>query len=180
MPIPRCEKYVGLSCGGYRQKWLMDAIEGYNQIFVAKSYWEKISFARPNCTKYTYSLVLSIPPSYLSFSYMTWTQHGRALLQRYALSLIPKLTLGSSFMTSTAGVDLLRSLLIILNANWMSAYLKISHFLWKIPLLSIKNGIFRSWSVHQRQLRISIEELPDEDVATILSGLGCGVVFWVT
>ena len=38
MPIPRCEKYVGLSCGGYRQKWLMDAIEGYNQIFVAKSY----------------------------------------------------------------------------------------------------------------------------------------------
>ena len=32
----------------------MDAISGYNQIRVAESSRDKLAFARPNCTKYTY------------------------------------------------------------------------------------------------------------------------------
>ena len=54
MPIPRCDSAVGMSFGGSKYKWLMDAISGYNQIRVAKSSREKLAFAGPNCTKYTY------------------------------------------------------------------------------------------------------------------------------
>ena len=54
MPIPRCDTAVGMSFGGSRSKWIMDAISGYNQIRVAKSSHDKLSFAGPNCTKYTY------------------------------------------------------------------------------------------------------------------------------
>ena len=54
MPIPRCDTAVGMSFGGSQVRWLMDAISGYNQIRVAKSSQEKLAFAGPNCTKYTY------------------------------------------------------------------------------------------------------------------------------
>jgi hypothetical protein len=54
MPIPRCDSAVGMSCGGSKYKWLMDAISGYNQIRVAESSRDKLAFAGPNCTKYTY------------------------------------------------------------------------------------------------------------------------------
>ena len=54
MPIPRCDTYVGRLCGGSIWKWLMDAISGYNQIRVPKLSQEKLAFASPNCTKYTY------------------------------------------------------------------------------------------------------------------------------
>ena len=35
----------------------MDAISGYNQVRVAKSSREKLAFAGPNCTKYTYNVM---------------------------------------------------------------------------------------------------------------------------
>ena len=54
MPIPRCDTAVGMSFRGSQFRWLMDAISGYNQIHVAKSSQEKLVFAGPNCTKYTY------------------------------------------------------------------------------------------------------------------------------
>ena len=54
MPIPRCDTAVGTACGKSRWKWLMDAVSGFNQIKVAKSSREKLAFAGPNCTKYTY------------------------------------------------------------------------------------------------------------------------------
>ena len=57
MPIPRCDTAVGISFGGSRWKWLMDAISGYNQIKVAKSSQDKLAFAGPNCTKYTYRVM---------------------------------------------------------------------------------------------------------------------------
>ena len=126
-----------------------------------------------------FHLALSMALSYLLFSYLTWNQLGRALPQRNALSFMSKLAQGSLWMTSTARLSILRSLLSILNSNRMSAYLKISQFLWKIPLLSRENVIFSSWRVHQRQSPRSIKALPDEDVATIWSGPVCGIVTWV-
>ena len=54
MPIPQCDSAVGMSFGGSRFKWLIDAIYGYNQIRVARSSRDKLAFAGPNCTKYTY------------------------------------------------------------------------------------------------------------------------------
>ena len=123
---------------------------------------------------------LSMAPSYLSFSYMTWTQRGRVLQWHEALSLMPKLARGSSLMTSRPGLALLGSLLSILNVNWMSAYLKISHFLWNMPLLSRENGICRSWCVHQGQLSRSTKALPYEDMETIWSVPACGIVPWFT
>ena len=61
MPIPRCDTSVGISCGGSIWKWLMDAISGYNQIRVSKSFQEKLAFSGPKCTNYTYS-VMSFGP----------------------------------------------------------------------------------------------------------------------
>ena len=57
MPIPRCDTAVFMDFGGSKWKWLMDAISGYNQVRVAKSSREKLAFAGPNCTKYTYNVM---------------------------------------------------------------------------------------------------------------------------
>ena len=54
MPIQRCDEAVTMDFGGSKYRWLMDAISGYNQIRVAKSSHEKLAFAGPDCTKYTY------------------------------------------------------------------------------------------------------------------------------
>ena len=71
MPIPRYDTAVGLSCGGSRCKWLMDAISGYNQIYVAKSSQEKLAFYGPNCTKYTYYVMpfghINVPVIFIVF-----------------------------------------------------------------------------------------------------------------
>lgn len=57
MQIPRCYTAVSMSCGGSEFKWLMDAVSWYNQIRVAKSSQDKLAFASPNCTKYTYRVM---------------------------------------------------------------------------------------------------------------------------
>ena len=57
MTIPRCDTAVTMAFRGSRWKWLMDAIAGYNQVRVAKSSREKLAFAGPNCTKYTYNVM---------------------------------------------------------------------------------------------------------------------------
>ena len=49
----------------------MDAISGYNQIRVAKSSQEKLAFAGPNCTNYTYSVMqfgpINVPIIFIVF-----------------------------------------------------------------------------------------------------------------
>ena len=57
MPIPRCDEAVTMDFGGSKFRWLMDAISGYNQIRVAKSSREKLAFAGPYFTKYTYTVM---------------------------------------------------------------------------------------------------------------------------
>ena len=57
MPIPRCDTAVGMDFGGSKFRWLMDAISGYNQIKVAKSSQDKLAFAGPRCTKYTWKVM---------------------------------------------------------------------------------------------------------------------------
>ena len=57
MPIPRCDSTVSMSCGESKYKWLMGTISSYNQIRVVESLRNKLAFAGPNYTKYTYSVM---------------------------------------------------------------------------------------------------------------------------
>ena len=57
MPIPRCDDAVNMDFGDSKWKWLMDAISGCNQIRVAKLSREKLAFAGPRNTKYTYNVM---------------------------------------------------------------------------------------------------------------------------
>ena len=71
MPIPHCNSAVGMSCGGSKYKWLMKAISGYNQIRVVESSRNKLAFAGPNCTKYTYFVMpfgpVNVPVIFIVF-----------------------------------------------------------------------------------------------------------------
>ena len=58
MPIPCCDKAVGNTFGNAKFFWLMDAISGYNQLkVVTEQSQEKLAFAGPDCTKYTYTVM---------------------------------------------------------------------------------------------------------------------------
>ena len=60
-PIPRCDAAVSLAFGDGKWFWLMDAPQGYHQLRVEKSSQDKLAFAGPNATKYTY-LVMPFGP----------------------------------------------------------------------------------------------------------------------
>ena len=56
-PIPRCDYAVSLAFGDGKLFWLMDAPQGYHQLRVEKSSQEKLAFAGPNATKFTYCVM---------------------------------------------------------------------------------------------------------------------------
>ena len=60
-PIPRCDDAVDNSFGGSTIRWLMDAPSGYHQISVEKNSQQKLAFAGPEGTKFTY-LVMPFGP----------------------------------------------------------------------------------------------------------------------
>ena len=60
-PIPRCDEAVNNSFGGSKIRWLMDAPSGYHQIRVAQGSQQKLAFAGPDGTKFTY-LVMPFGP----------------------------------------------------------------------------------------------------------------------
>ena len=73
-----------MSFGGSKYRWLMDAISGYNQIKVAKSSQDKLAFAGPNCTKYTWKVMpfrpVNGPVIFVIFIHdldATWKAHVR-------------------------------------------------------------------------------------------------------
>ena len=56
-PIPRCDSAVGREFGRSKFRWLTDAKNGFNQIPVAPNSQEKLAFAGPNATVYTYRVM---------------------------------------------------------------------------------------------------------------------------
>ena len=53
-PIPRCDQAVHISFGGSILFWLLDCPSGFHQMKVAPESQEKLAFAGPYATKYTY------------------------------------------------------------------------------------------------------------------------------
>ena len=106
MPIPRCNSSVTHSLGEPRWRWLVDAISGYNQINVAKSSQEKMSFAGTNCTKYTLCVMpfglFDGPVVLIVFAHDMGTIWKELAVPR-VLSLTPKLVPGLLLMVFSAG-----------------------------------------------------------------------------
>ena len=53
-PIPRCDSAVYIGFGNGIYFWLMDAPHGYHQVRVTKETMEKLAFAGPDATKWTF------------------------------------------------------------------------------------------------------------------------------
>ena len=60
MPIPLCDKAAGNEFVG-ELCCLMDAKSVYNQILAAKYSQPNLDFDGPNCSKYTYTVMLFVP-----------------------------------------------------------------------------------------------------------------------
>jgi hypothetical protein len=56
-PIPRCDSAIHLTFRDGRWMWMWDAPQGYHQIGVKEESKDKLAFAGPNATKWTYRLV---------------------------------------------------------------------------------------------------------------------------
>ena len=56
-PIPRCDDAVHLSFGNGKVWWLFDAPQGFHQLQVEKESQEKLAFAGPDATKFTYNVM---------------------------------------------------------------------------------------------------------------------------
>jgi hypothetical protein len=70
-PIPRCDSAVFLAFGMAIWFWMWDAPQGYHQIRVAENSQEKLAFAGPNATKWTYNVMpfgpVNGPSTFISF-----------------------------------------------------------------------------------------------------------------
>jgi hypothetical protein len=70
-PIPRCDSAVYLTFSNQRWMWLWDAPQGYHQIGVEPASQEKLAFARPNATKWTYNVMpfgpVNGPATFIAF-----------------------------------------------------------------------------------------------------------------
>jgi hypothetical protein len=85
-PIPRCNPAVFLAFGTASWFWMWDAPQGYHQICVAKESQEKLAFAGPNATKWTYNVMpfgpVNGPSTFIFFIHDmdgTWKDVARSL-----------------------------------------------------------------------------------------------------
>jgi hypothetical protein len=80
-PIPRCNLAVFLAFGTALWFWMWDLPQGYHQIRVAKDSQEKLAFAGPNATKWTYNVMpfgpVNGPSTFIAFIHdmnSTWQE----------------------------------------------------------------------------------------------------------
>ena len=70
-PIPPCDSAVNLTFGEGRWMWLWDAPQGYHQIGVKPASQEKLAFAGPDATKWTYNVMpfgpVNGPATFIAF-----------------------------------------------------------------------------------------------------------------
>ena len=78
-PIPRCDSAVGNAFGNGKLMWLFDAPHGYHQLRVSECTREKLAFAGPDATKWTYNVMpfgpVNGPYNFISFIHdmaLTW------------------------------------------------------------------------------------------------------------
>ncbi len=85
--IPRCDSAVNLTFSNGQWVWLWDAPLGYHQIGISPCSQDKLAFAGPDATKWTYNIMpfgpISGPPTFTAFIHdldSTWKdlarQHG--------------------------------------------------------------------------------------------------------
>jgi hypothetical protein len=60
-PIPQCDSAVYLTFSDGCWMWLWDALQGYHQIGVEPPSQEKLAFAGPDTTKWTYNVMPFVP-----------------------------------------------------------------------------------------------------------------------
>ncbi len=70
-PIPRCDSAVHLTFSNGRWMWMWDARQGYHQIGVEEESQEKLAFAGPDATKWTYNVMpfgpVNGPATFIAF-----------------------------------------------------------------------------------------------------------------
>ena len=83
-PIPRCDMAVHIAFGKSRLFWLFDAPHGFHQLRVAADSQEKLAFAGPNATKWTYNVMpfgpVNGPATFIMFMHdvdATWKDLAR-------------------------------------------------------------------------------------------------------
>ena len=84
-PIPRCDSAVNLTFSEGRWMWLWDAPQGYHQIGVEPASQEKLAFAGPDATKWTYNVMpfgpVNGPATFIAFIHdmdSTWKDLARS------------------------------------------------------------------------------------------------------
>jgi hypothetical protein len=85
-PIPRCNSAIFLAFRIAQWFWMWDAPQGYHQICIAKESQEKLAFAGPNATKWTYNVMpfgpVNGPSTFIAFIHDmdgTWKELARSL-----------------------------------------------------------------------------------------------------
>jgi hypothetical protein len=85
-PIPRCNLAIFLSFGTANWFWMWDTPQGYHQICIAHESQEKLAFAGPNATKWTYNVMpfgpVNSPSTFIAFIHDmdgTWKDVARSL-----------------------------------------------------------------------------------------------------
>jgi hypothetical protein len=85
-PIPRCDSAVHLTFSDGRWMWMWDAPQGYHQIGVERESQEKLAFAGPDATKWTYNVMpfgpVNGPATFIAFIHdvdSTWKDLARSL-----------------------------------------------------------------------------------------------------
>ena len=70
-PIPCCDSAVHLTFSDGRWMWMWDAPQGYQQIGVERESQEKLAFAGPDATKWTYNVMpfgpVNRPTTFIAF-----------------------------------------------------------------------------------------------------------------
>jgi hypothetical protein len=82
--IPCCNSAVNLTFGNGQWVWLWDAPSGYHQIGVSPCSQDKLAFAGPDATKWTYNVMpfgpINAPPTFIAFIHdldSTWKDLAR-------------------------------------------------------------------------------------------------------
>ena len=79
--IPHCNSAINLTFGSGQWTWLWDAPSGYHQIGVSPCSEDKLAFAGPDATEWTYNVMLfgpvNGPPTFIAFIHdvdSTWKE----------------------------------------------------------------------------------------------------------
>jgi hypothetical protein len=89
-PIPWCDSAVYLTFSNGRWMWMWNALQGYHQIDVEPASQEKLVFADPNATKWTYNIMpigpVNGPATFITFIHDV-NSSWKELAKSYGISI---------------------------------------------------------------------------------------------